>query len=466
MYDTLIIGAGFSGLAAGVRLAHYGQKVAILERHYTIGGLNSFYRLHGRDFDVGLHAVTNYAPRGTRRGPLATILKRLQLSWDDFDLAPQTHSAIAFPGARLRFSNDFALLESEVARAFPKQIDGFRKLVASLVEYDDLKQSDFETWTRPRLAELITDPRLVEMLLCPLMWYGNGAERDMLWGAFCIMFRSCFLEGFSRPFDGIRPLLKVLVKKFRASGGELRLRAGIAEILHDGQRTAGVRLDDGEVIEARNVLSSAGWPETARMCGSLVEPVAVEPGRLSFIETHSVLDCQPKSLGIDDAIVFFNDHDQFVWERPEDDLCDVRTGVICSPNNYEYTHPDGSPRALEEGMIRLTALASHPRWTALEEDEYRRQKELWFGRVLDSAVRIVPDFRPHTVATDMFTPRTIERFTWHAGGTVYGSPQKRLDGRTPLENLYLCGTDQGFVGIIGSMIGGITMASHLLRGQM
>jgi phytoene dehydrogenase-like protein len=41
MYDTLIIGAGFSGLAAGVRLAHYGQKVAILERHYTIGGLNS-----------------------------------------------------------------------------------------------------------------------------------------------------------------------------------------------------------------------------------------------------------------------------------------------------------------------------------------------------------------------------------------------------------------------------------------
>lgn len=462
MYDTLIIGAGFSGLAAGVRLAHYGQKVAILERHYTIGGLNSFYRLHGRDFDVGLHAVTNYAPRGTRRGPLATILKRLQLNWDDFALAPQTSSAVAFPGERLRFSNDFALLESEVARAFPKQIDNFRRLVASLIPFDDLKQADFETWTRGRLAELITDPLLVEMLLCPLMWYGNGAERDMQWGAFSIMFRSCFLEGFARPYDGIRPLLKLLVKKFRSNGGDLRLRSGVQEILHDGRRTTGVRLDNGDILEATNVLSSAGWPETSRLCGSHIEPQSVQAGRLSFIETHSVLDCQPKALGIDEAIVFFNDHDRFVWERPEE-MCDLRTGVICSPNNYQYTTAEGAPRELDEGMVRITALASHPRWVALDEDEYRRQKQVWFDRTLESAVRFVPDFRPHTVVTDMFTPRTIERFTWHPGGTVYGSPQKRIDGRTPLENLYLCGTDQGFVGIIGAMVGGITMASHLLR---
>src|SRR5215208_5060012 len=122
MYDTLIIGAGCSGLAAGIRLAHYGQKVAILERHYTIGGLNSFYRLHGRDFDVGLHAVTNFALRGTRKGPLATIMRRLQLDWNDFDLAPQAGSAVAFPGRRMRFTNDPAVLEAEVAREFPGQV--------------------------------------------------------------------------------------------------------------------------------------------------------------------------------------------------------------------------------------------------------------------------------------------------------------------------------------------------------
>ena len=68
-YDTIIIGAGLSGLAAGIRLAYYEQQVCILERHYTIGGLNSFYRLRGRDYDVGLHAVTNYATQGDEEGP-------------------------------------------------------------------------------------------------------------------------------------------------------------------------------------------------------------------------------------------------------------------------------------------------------------------------------------------------------------------------------------------------------------
>ena len=73
MYDTIIIGAGMSGLAAGIRLAYYDQKVCVLERHYTIGGLNSFYRLRGRDYDVGLHAVTNFTPKGARKGPLARL---------------------------------------------------------------------------------------------------------------------------------------------------------------------------------------------------------------------------------------------------------------------------------------------------------------------------------------------------------------------------------------------------------
>ncbi len=96
-YDTVIIGAGMSGLAAGIRLAHYDQSVCILERHWTIGGLNSFYRMNGRNYDVGLHALTNYTAKGTKKGPLARLLKQLRLRHEDFQLAPQTGSAIRFP---------------------------------------------------------------------------------------------------------------------------------------------------------------------------------------------------------------------------------------------------------------------------------------------------------------------------------------------------------------------------------
>jgi phytoene dehydrogenase-like protein len=64
----------------------------------------------------------------------------------------------------------------------------------------------------------------------------------------------------------------------------------------------------------------------------------------------------------------------------------------------------------------------------------------------------------------MFTPRTIYRYTWHDNGAVYGAPRKFLDGRTQFENLYICGTDQGYVGIVGSILSGILVANrHLLE---
>ncbi len=81
---------------------------------------------------------------------------------------------------------------------------------------------------------------------------------------------------------------------------------------------------------------------------------------------------------------------------------------------------------------------------------------------MESAVRIMPDFRDHVIDTDAFTPRTIKRFTGHLNGAVYGAPDKHIDGRTPVSNLYLCGTDQGFLGIIGAMLSGISIANAYL----
>ncbi len=89
MYDVLIIGAGMSGLAAGIRLAMFDSRVCILERHYAVGGLNSYYRLDDRNYDVGLHALTNFAPRGAKHGPLPRLLRQLRISWDELELAEQ-----------------------------------------------------------------------------------------------------------------------------------------------------------------------------------------------------------------------------------------------------------------------------------------------------------------------------------------------------------------------------------------
>jgi phytoene dehydrogenase-like protein len=453
MYDTIIIGAGMSGLAAGIRLAHFDRRVCILERHSTIGGLNSFYRQRGRNYDVGLHAVTNFAPKGSHRGPLARLLRQLRLRWDELALAPQVGSLIAFPGVRLRFSNDLGLLESEIAMHFPAERDNFRRFVASIGDYDELNLDGPAPSARAEVARWIRDPLLAEMLFCPVLYYGGAREHDMDFVQFSILFRSIFIEGLARPMAGIRLILKKLVDRFKSLGGELRLRAGVREITVNSTKAEKVVLEDGTELEARRILSSAGWHETMELCNHAEQRQMV--GGLSFVESISVLDTEPRRLGHDRTMVFFNDSDRFHYRDP-DQLVDLQSGVICSPNNFDYGQPSS------EGMLRITALASYDRWAELDESAYRLAKLRCYDRLVASAVRFVPDFRSAVIDTDVFTPKTIQRFTGRQRGAVYGAPRKRPDGRTHLDNLFICGADQGLVGIIGTLLSGVAIANRYL----
>ncbi|MBQ2849222.1 MAG: NAD(P)/FAD-dependent oxidoreductase [Thermoguttaceae bacterium] len=452
MYDAVVVGAGMSGLAAGIRMAQFDRNVCILEKHSTIGGLNSFYRRNGRNFDVGLHALTNYAPKGTKAGPLARIVRHLRMSWDEFGLTQQNGSSIAFPGVSLNFTNDFGVLEAEIAEKFPSQIDGFRRMVDGLVGYDQLGLGTAGGSAREYVSSHISDPALVDMIFCPLLYYGGAREQDMEFGQFCVMFRSIFLEGFARPFDGVRHILLKLLKKFRNLGGELRLRCGVEKIVSDGDSVDRVILDNGEEIRAKRYLSSAGWPETMKLCGLPDAAAQLPAGKLGFIETISVLDAPPKKFGHDKTIVFFNDSERFDYRNPNE-LVDLRSGVVCSPNNFAYSEP------LEENMIRITALANYDLWRQLSPEEYRRQKLLWYERTLESAARFIPDFRRHVVDGDMFTPLTIQRYTGRERGAIYGAADKKYDGLTPFKNLFVCGADQGMVGVIGALVSGVAIAN-------
>lgn len=490
-YDVAIIGAGMSGLAAGIRLAHFGKRVCIFERHNAVGGLNSFYSIAGRKFDVGLHAMTNFVRPGVKGTPLTKLLRQLRIDRDEFALCEQKQSRIAF-GPRgetsLRFTNDFAVLDSEIALAFPTQVDGFRRLVDAVKSCDDVALDAAPQSARAVVRQHVTDPLLEDMLFCPVMYYGSAQERDMEFGQFAIMFKALFLEGFARPFEGVRVILRVLLEKYRAAGGERRMKCGVRRIVVRDGRAAALVLDNGEEITAEHILSSIGAPETQALIEPDVRPdgserLAIEGlpanqarpesraesvGRLSFVETISVLDRQPAELGWgSDTIVFFNDSPRFDYACPSAPV-DPRSGVICIPNNFEF----GEGRVLPDGLFRVTCLANYERWAGLPEETYRAEKQRWFAEVQRSARRFLPPLpaddalQAAMVATDMFTPRTIVKFTGHFRGAIYGSPVKHRQGRTALPNVYLCGTDQGFLGIVGAMLSGISMANyHILQKQ-
>lgn len=483
-YECLVIGAGMSGLAAAIRLAMFDKKVLLLERHNAAGGLNSFYSFDGRKYDVGLHAMTNYAPPGAKGLPLIKILRQLRLSRDELDLAEQKGSRIVIPGYTLRFNNDFALFESEIAQIFPEQIDGFRRLIEHLKTFNETALNIKEQSAVSVLREFLTDESLINMLLIPVCYYGSARENDLDFSQFVILFKALFMEGFARPFDGVRVIIRALLNKYRELGGQRKMKCGVREIIAENGHASRIILDDGSEITADTVISSIGYAETLRLCSDQPGDAGRDnTGALSFVETITVLKKQPASLGWNDTIIFFNDSETFDYRRPRD-LVDARSGVICLPNNYRYS--DG--RQLEEGFLRVTALANYDRWVALRDREYQEAKEQWYEKLQRRALDFLPMPRvrdkehttppmvahkaqarlvlnEYTVATDMFTPLTITKFTGHLSGAVYGAPNKVKSGETHLDNLFLCGTDQGFLGITGSMLSGISIANLHVLGR-
>jgi len=457
-YDVLIIGAGMSGLAAGIRLAYYDKKVCILEKHARVGGLNSFYTLGGHKFDVGLHAMTNYVPKGVKSAPLPKLVRQLKLKFEDFDLCQQYVSVIKFPQRALKFNNEFEFFIQEITENFPAQADNFQKLIKTIFEYDELNLNASPVSARQVVNSLISDPLLIEMIFCPLMYYGNAQENDMEFGQFVIMFKSIFCEGFARPRAGVRQILNALVKKYKAYGGELRLKCRAQNIKAANGKAESIELENGEVMTADKIISSAGYVETMSLLSDHnPSEFQDDVGRLSFIEFILVLDKQPAEIGYDTTITFYNNSDKFRYQKPQG-LVDISSGVICCPNNFQFENP------LPEGMIRITNMANFDLWDKLSKEEYKSQKSACLKSTLKEVVKLVPDFRDSIVFTDIFTPKTIHKFTGHLNGAVYGTPKKIKNGRTHLDNLFICGTDQGFLGIVGAMLSGISMANlHVLQ---
>lgn len=454
-YETIIIGAGMSGLAAGIRLAMFGKSVCILERHSISGGLNSFYARKGRKIDVGLHALTNFATRGEKAKPLTKLLKQLRIPYSDLNLFEQSFSKVQFPDTEINFSNNLDVLKEEITKKFPKQKENFHSLLEVVENFDETNLDNPYESAKEKILNIIPDELLVDMILCPLLIYGSAWEDDMDFSQFVIMFKSIFLEGFSRPKGGVRSILKILQKKYKELGGEIYFNRGVSEIITHESSIKGIVLDDGSRIESQKVLSSMGLPETLSLIGETKD--ANHPvGKMSFTETILFFDKKPCADNIDETIIFYNANQRYHYKKPET-LCDFDSAVICLPNNFKADD-------IDEGVIRITYIANFDKWNGLGESEYVKEKENVLSESMKLVEKVFPSFSGGLQFQDVFTPTTIKKYTGHFGGTVYGSTKKSRNGQTDINNLFICGTDQGFLGIVGSMLSGISMANlHCLK---
>lgn len=454
-YQLIIIGGGLSGLAAGIRAARFGQKVLILEQHWQPGGLNSYYYRQGHVLETGLHAMTNYAPPEVKNAPLNRLFRQLKLSRKKFVTRQQFCSEIVFPDLSLCFSNDLEMLIQEIAEKFPAAIDDFLHLVERVREFNPFAAGPWRS-AREFLTGILHNRKLEDMLLLPLMVYGNSEEHDMDLAQFVIMFQALFLEGFFRPRDTIKELLEMLVDQFKRFDGEIRYRARVDTLRAKGNRFHSVVLEDGQEITCDAVLSTVGIPGTARLSGWKLDKARYS-GRMSFMETISLIPQSKRGkLKNDRTIIFYNNRTELSYCRPREAI-DPAWGVICFPENFEGIGE------VDPFQVRVTNAANYEAWLGLEQEAYNELKQQCVARSVEQVRKIVGNYQEDVVYIDSFTPLTIERFTSKAEGAVYGSPVKMKDGRTPYDNLFIAGTDQGFLGIVGSMLSGVSIVNqHLL----
>lgn len=454
----LVIGGGLSGLAAALRTSRFIPEVLLLEQHSRLGGLNSYFYRNGQLFETGLHAITNFADAGDKQAPLNRLLRQLKLRREELSFCQQLQSEIVFQDfASLQFSNDRRVLLDSVHSFFPKRIANLSRLIEVVEGSDPFRPAPFRS-ARAIVSEILDNELLTEMLFCPLMFYGSSREKDMDFGQFVIMFRSIFLEGLFRPAGTIKDLLDLLHRQLLHTGASVRTRSTVAKILVQKKRVTGVQLIDGSTIESDFILSTIGHRETLRLLGSDLQESLESTSRLTFIET--IFQIQPPATKSNEqkTIVFYNRGDLFDYRCPTENV-NYSSGVVCFPNNFQ-----GLPERPHH-EIRTTHLANFGQWKELAKvpEQYQQAKLLAARRSQEMVANLLGSFPADIVYQNTFTPVTIERYTAKLGGAVYGSPDKHPDGRTDYENLFLAGTDQGFLGIIGSMLSGVSIVNqHIL----
>jgi phytoene dehydrogenase-like protein len=332
-----------------------------------------------------------------------------------------------------------------------------------IMAFDEVNLNNAFRSAKKTVGEYIDDPLLLDMLFCPLMFYGSAIPEDMDWSQFVIMYKSILKEGFFRPAgEGIKTVLNVLEERFVSSGGELRLNCGIEKLVTANDQITTLKTDNGEIIRAKQILSSAGLVETMTMCAPQPQCLnQLSCGELGYLETMVVPSRKFDLSSHQETIIFFCDSDRFNYKSPAETV-DTNSGVICFPHNFQFNPNDQRP----ERMVRATVLANSSKWLSMDRGSYQRHKKAATSAVFNQVEQVtgLESLTDDALFVDAFTPRTILRYTGHINGAIYGCPDKVRNGRTDYDNLFICGTDQGFLGITGAMLSGISIANmYLLR---
>lgn len=278
---AIVIGSGFGGLAAAIRLSVRGYRVTVLEKLDAPGGRAYVFRQDGFTFDAGPTIIT--APFLLEE--LWTLCGR-NFS-DDVDLREMA------PYFRLRFDDgdtfdytgDPEQMRDEIRRIAPGDLDGYERFLelsatAYRLGYEQMGDMPFTKITDmlkviPEMLKMqglrslhslvrahVKSPKLQTVLsFHPLLIGGNPYSVTAVYALISHLEQQ---HGVHSAMGGTGALVTAMVNLMESQGVVLRCNAEVDEILVEGGQARGVRLASGEVLPSDIVVSNADAAWTYR----------------------------------------------------------------------------------------------------------------------------------------------------------------------------------------------------------
>jgi all-trans-retinol 13,14-reductase len=481
-YDFVVIGAGVSGLSTAIILAQNGYHVALVEKAKKPAPLIRGFTRHGVYFDTGFHYTGSLGDGEILDAlfhylGLSDRLEKVPFEPDGFDLIRCRST-----GFELRFPYGYERIRERLLEAFPHESraineylqtvkDTFNSFPYLNLNPDLLDSGAPKGLNGPSLKDfldrLTTNEALKWVLSIHCLLHGVPPEEAPL------AFHACIAGSYYESVHGIkgggRSLTKAYESQLEKLGVDVYCGQGVSEIIFSPDTSpAGIRLQDGEILNCRGCISTVHPIEFL----NLVPTSAFRPAyrkRLMQLEDtipahilYLAIRAAPEMLTRNNLVVTSDWDLTGLWDK---DPLNNRPLYVCSslPEDSKGTRP---------GLIGIVPASRNETdpWsqsmTGKRPQDYHQFKDKIAFKLRQYIERSIPELAGNIEHAECATALTLRDFTHTPIGSLYGV-KHRIGQYNPLpltkaKNLFLAGQAIVAPGIMGAIISAFLVCGFII----
>ena len=408
-YDVIVIGSGLAGMTTANILGRAGYSVLLLEQHYKLGGMATWFkRPGGHIFDVSLHGF----PAG--------MIKSCRRYWTK-EIAD---SIVPLPN--IRFDNPmFSLTTTYNREDFTELLSSRFGVERATVEafFDHARGMNFyddQSTTTRELFERFFPGRqdIVRLLMEPIV-YANGSTLEDPALTYGIVFSKFMSKGVYTFEGGTDRLVELMHQDLLKSGVDVRIKCDVKKINVEHGKVKSVEVN-GRTIQCRAVVSNSNLKST------ILNLVGEQHFDRKFVDDTRAVRLNNSSTQVYIAMK----PDERIPEETGDLLFsstakEFRTDLLLSRDitsrTYSFYYPRTRPQGRPRCLIVSSTNAHYSDWANLSDEEYEASKRELIEGTLDHLERYVPRVRERLDHVEAATPKTFQHYTAHVHGASFGT---------------------------------------------